>query len=79
MSDNLLAVEWTVATRGTFTAHVMRVASCDLSIIGGDKSWFWLVSWEDDVDTLAEGTETTLTKAKEMAEAALQLVLSGSA
>jgi hypothetical protein len=79
VSDNLLAAEWALATRGTFTAHVMRVASCDLSIIGGDKSWFWLVSWKDDVDTLAEGTETTLAKAKEMAEAALQLVLSGGA
>jgi hypothetical protein len=65
-----MAVEWAVATRGTLTAHVARVAGYDLSITGGDSSWFWLVSWKDDADTLAEGTETTLAEAKEMAERA---------
>jgi hypothetical protein len=67
-----MTVEWAVATHETFTVHVARVAGCDLSIFGGDGLWFWLVSREDDADTLAEGTEATSAAAKEMAEDAAQ-------
>ena len=49
-----MVAEWTVVTRGTFTVHVARVAGCDLSILGEDGAWLWLVSRGDDPDTLAE-------------------------
>ncbi len=63
-----MAAEWTETMRGTFLARVAVVAGCDLSIIGGDGAWFWLVRrGERD---LAEGSEPDLATAKEMAEAA---------
>ena len=63
-----MLAEWVVATRGGLTAHVARIAGYDLSILGGGGSWFWLISREDDADTLAEGTEHDLAAAKIAAE-----------
>jgi hypothetical protein len=63
--------EWTEARRGTFLAHVASAAGYDLSIIGGEGAWFWLVSRQGDDDALAEGEEPDLATAKEIVEDAV--------
>jgi hypothetical protein len=63
-----MVTEWVVVTRGTFLAHVASVAGCDLSILGEDGEWLWLVSRGDDPDTLVKGTEHELAAAKIVAE-----------
>jgi hypothetical protein len=62
-----MPVQWRLATRGAFQAHVAQMeGGYDLSIIGTDDVWRWLVRrGEDD---LAEGVERTLTAAKVVAE-----------
>jgi hypothetical protein len=63
-----MAAEWVEAMRGSFRACVASLNGCDLSIIGGEGSWFWLVSRKGDDDILKEGEEADLTTAKEIAE-----------
>ena len=63
-----MPVQWRLAARGAFQAHVAQMeGGYDLSIIGTDDVWRWLVRrGEDD---LAEGAERTLTAAKVVATA----------
>jgi hypothetical protein len=70
-----MTVEWSEAMRGSFLARVASVNGRELSVIGGEGAWYWLVSRAGDDDVLAEGEESDLAAAKEMAEAAAQRAL----
>ena len=70
-----MPVEWRLATRGTFQAHIARMAGFSLVVFGTDGAWFWLVSREEDSAALAEGEERTLTAAKVIAEDAARGLL----
>jgi hypothetical protein len=63
-----MAAEWAEAMLGSFLARVASLNGCDLSVIGGEGSWFWLVSRKDDDYILAEGEEPDLTAAMAIAE-----------
>jgi hypothetical protein len=64
----MMAAEWTVVTRGTFTAHVARVAGYDLPIFGGDALWTWFIDLNEQ--NVTEGAEHDLAAAKIAAEVA---------